>query len=152
MFDGATDTTKDSTFRGHSDSGIYNRGDSRGINNNSGENDDDSDDDDEDNDNDGDDDDDDDVQDREESNGDGKMTMTSIPIFGRRKKRSAATTAVAVTTSESVENIVELMIAIDNEMAQYHGSGLHNYILTLMSMVSETRVAYLFLDFSPMYS
>lgn len=41
-----------------------------------------------------------------------------------RKKRSL-----------SSENVVELMIVADKKMADYHGEELHNYILTLMSIV-----------------
>lgn len=42
-----------------------------------------------------------------------------------RKKRSL-----------SSEYIVELMIVADKKMADYHGAELHNYVLTLMSIVS----------------
>lgn len=47
-----------------------------------------------------------------------------VPIPKSRKKRSL-----------SSENIVELMVVADKKMADYHGEELHNYILTLMSIV-----------------
>jgi len=34
------------------------------------------------------------------------------------------------------EYVVELMVVADKKMAEYHGKELHNYVLTLMSIVS----------------
>lgn len=52
-------------------------------------------------------------------------SSTGIPYTPKsRKKRSS-----------SSENIVELMVVADKKMADYHGDELHNYILTLMSIV-----------------
>lgn len=52
-------------------------------------------------------------------------TSTGIPYTPKsRKKRSS-----------SSEYVVELMIVADKKMAEYHGEELHNYILTLMSIV-----------------
>lgn len=45
-----------------------------------------------------------------------------------RKKRSL-----------SSEYIVELMVVADKKMADYHGAELHNYILTLMSIVRDVH-------------
>jgi len=42
-----------------------------------------------------------------------------------RKKRSLTS-----------EYVVELMVVADKKMAEYHGKELHNYVLTLMSIVS----------------
>lgn len=54
-------------------------------------------------------------------------SSTGIPYTPKsRKKRSL-----------SSEYIVELMVVADKKMADYHGEGLHNYILTLMSSVSQ---------------
>ena len=39
--------------------------------------------------------------------------------------------------SLSFERYVEVMVVVDREMAKYHGSDLHRYVLTLMSIVSE---------------
>ncbi|XP_065226754.1 A disintegrin and metalloproteinase with thrombospondin motifs 9-like isoform X2 [Planococcus citri] len=95
----------------------------------------------EDGDNEGDDDDDDDDNDdndEEEENDSftssnqlGEVTTATQPepVFRRRKKRSVA--------AESVENIVELMVAIDYEMVRFHGPGSHNYVLTLMGIVNK---------------
>lgn len=53
-------------------------------------------------------------------------SSTGIPYTPKsRKKRSL-----------SLEHVVELMVVADKKMADYHGDGLHNYILTLMSSVS----------------
>lgn len=53
------------------------------------------------------------------------VSSTGIPYMPKsRKKRSS-----------SSENIVELMVVADKKMADYHGDELHNYILTLMSIV-----------------
>ncbi|VVC45349.1 Peptidase M12B, ADAM-TS,Metallopeptidase, catalytic domain,ADAM-TS Spacer 1,Peptidase M12B, partial [Cinara cedri] len=55
------------------------------------------------------------------------VSSTGIPYTPKsRKKRSS-----------SSENIVELMVVADKKMADYHGDELHNYILTLMSIVSK---------------
>lgn len=54
------------------------------------------------------------------------FSSNGIPFTPKsRKKRSL-----------SSENVVELMIVADKKMADYHGEELHNYILTLMSIVS----------------
>ncbi|XP_050424208.1 A disintegrin and metalloproteinase with thrombospondin motifs 9-like isoform X2 [Adelges cooleyi] len=55
-------------------------------------------------------------------------STTGIPGYTpkSRKKRSL-----------SSEYIVEIMVVADRKMADYHGNELHNYILTLMSIVSK---------------
>lgn len=55
------------------------------------------------------------------------LSSTGIPYTPKsRKKRSL-----------SSEYVVELMIVADKKMADYHGDALHNYILTLMSIVRD---------------
>lgn len=38
--------------------------------------------------------------------------------------------------SVSLERYLEIMVVVDKEMSKYHGSDLHRYVLTLMSIVS----------------
>lgn len=54
-------------------------------------------------------------------------TSTGVPYTPTTKSRKKR--------SLSSENIVELMVVADKKMADYHGDELHNYILTLMSIV-----------------
>lgn len=55
------------------------------------------------------------------------FSSTGTPYAQKsRKKRSL-----------SSEYVVELMIVADKKMADYHGDALHNYILTLMSIVRD---------------
>lgn len=42
-----------------------------------------------------------------------------------------------VKRSESYNNTVELMIAADKKMLDYHGDGLEQYVLTLVAVVSK---------------
>jgi len=54
------------------------------------------------------------------------LSSTSLPNTQKfRKKRSLTS-----------EYVVELMVVADKKMADYHGKELHNYVLTLMSIVS----------------
>lgn len=59
-------------------------------------------------------------------------TTTGIPYTPTPKSR--------MKRSLSSENIVELMVVADKKMAEYHGDELHNYILTLMSIVRVIKI------------
>lgn len=59
-------------------------------------------------------------------------TTTGIPYAPTQKSRKKR--------SLSSENVVELMIVADKKMADYHGDELHNYILTLMSIVRVFKI------------
>ena len=51
--------------------------------------------------------------------------------------------------SVSQERNVEMLVVADSRMVEFHGSNLHHYILTLMSIVSATNHTfseYLFRD------
>lgn len=67
------------------------------------------------------------VTDRDRLTGRNDGFSGSVPFVpkSRRRKRSL-----------SAEHVVELMVVADKKMADYHGEQLHNYVLTLMSIVS----------------
>lgn len=52
----------------------------------------------------------------------------------RRRKRSATGNEV-----ENNEYTMEILVAVDKRMQEYHGDEIKNYVLTLMSIVSDTR-------------
>lgn len=54
------------------------------------------------------------------------LSSTSLPSIRKLRKKRSLTS----------EYVVELMVVADKKMAEYHGKELHNYILTLMSIVS----------------
>lgn len=54
------------------------------------------------------------------------LSSTSLPSTRKLRKKRSLTS----------EYVVELMVVADKKMADYHGKELHNYILTLMSIVS----------------
>jgi hypothetical protein len=41
-------------------------------------------------------------------------------------------------SDETKEYTIEVLVAVDKKMQEYHGKNLKNYVLTLMSVVSET--------------
>lgn len=64
------------------------------------------------------------------------MITTALPPIGEflaRKKRS-----ISGSSGMNANNAytMEVLVAADKKMQEYHGSALHNYILTLMSIVS----------------
>lgn len=64
------------------------------------------------------------------------MITTSLPPIGEfiaRKKRS-----ISGSSGMNANNAytMEVLVAADKKMQEYHGASLHNYILTLMSIVS----------------
>lgn len=48
---------------------------------------------------------------------------------------------------DEVEKVVELMIVADKNMADYHKLELHNYILTIMSIVRNATYEHLLLKY-----
>lgn len=54
-------------------------------------------------------------------------SSTSLPYAKKTRKKRSLTS----------EYVVELMVVADKKMAEYHGKELHNYVLTLMSIVSD---------------
>lgn len=53
-------------------------------------------------------------------------SSTGLPYTKKLRKKRSLTS----------EYVVELMVVADKKMAEYHGKELHNYVLTLMSIVS----------------
>lgn len=53
-------------------------------------------------------------------------SSTGLPYPKKLRKKRSLTS----------EYVVELMVVADKKMAEYHGKELHNYVLTLMSIVS----------------
>lgn len=41
-------------------------------------------------------------------------------------------------SDETKEYTIEVLVAVDKKMQEYHGKNLKNYVLTLMSVVSES--------------
>lgn len=40
-------------------------------------------------------------------------------------------------SDEAKEYTIEVLVAVDKKMQEYHGENLNNYVLTLMSVVSK---------------
>lgn len=79
------------------------------------------------------------------------MITTALPPIGEflaRKKRS-----ISGSSGMNANNAytMEVLVAADKKMQEYHGSALHNYILTLMSIVSNL-VALLWIGCSNIFS
>lgn len=53
-------------------------------------------------------------------------SSTGLPYIKKPRNKRSLTS----------EYVVELMVVADKKMAEYHGKELHNYVLTLMSIVS----------------
>lgn len=59
-------------------------------------------------------------------------SSTGLPYTKKLRKKRSLTS----------EYVVELMVVADKKMAEYHGKELHNYVLTLMSIVSVSEPRY----------